>query len=51
MPVMDGFEATQKIREYENETGKDNILIIALTADAMTGDREKCIVHGMNERV
>jgi len=50
MPEMDGFEATQKLREWE---GQQNVLeripIIALTANAMEGDRDKCITAGMDD--
>ena len=49
MPVMDGFTATQKIRELEKEKGDDGIPIIALTALAMRGDREKCLAAGCDE--
>ncbi len=49
MPVMDGFKATHEIRKYEEETGKDEVQIIALTANAMEGDREKCVAAGMND--
>ncbi len=47
MPVMDGYEATRLIRAMEGP--KANIPIIALTAAAMVGEREKCIDVGMNE--
>ena len=49
MPVMDGFEATRRIRELGPEYA--NIPIIAVTANAMSGDRNRCIAAGMNEHV
>ncbi|CAG8477929.1 19556_t:CDS:10 [Racocetra fulgida] len=50
MPIMGGFEATQKIREYEQDKG-GHVPIVALTAHAMIGDREKCLSAGMDEYV
>ncbi len=47
MPEMNGFEATQRIRELECTTGR-NTFIVALTANAMQGDRERCLEAGMD---
>jgi PAS domain S-box-containing protein len=47
MPVMGGFEATAAVREMEKATGK-HIPIVALTAHAVTGDRERCLAAGMD---
>ncbi len=49
MPIMDGFETTRMIRSNEKFTGFADIPIIALTANAMVGDKEKCFAAGMND--
>jgi len=49
MPEMDGFTATRAIRENEKSAGKTMHTIIALTANALTGDRERCLEAGMND--
>jgi len=49
MPVMDGFRATGKIREYERQKNKAAVPIIALTAHAVSGARKKCLDSGMND--
>lgn len=49
MPVMDGFKTTEMIRSGRAGEAKSKIPIIAMTAGAMTGDRESCLAAGMND--
>jgi len=51
MPVMDGLEATARLREVEAAEGRDRLPVIALTAHAMVGDRERCLEAGFDEYV
>src|SRR5690606_41870197 len=48
MPEMDGYQATERIRRDERE-GTATIPIVALTANAMLEDRERCLAAGMND--
>ncbi|REL28362.1 response regulator [Thalassotalea euphylliae] len=48
MPVMDGYQATMRIREH---IGEERLPIIAMTANAMAGDRERCLEAGMNDHL
>jgi signal transduction histidine kinase/DNA-binding response OmpR family regulator len=49
MPVMDGYAATQRIRQWETEDAQNRLPIIALTADAFDEDRQRCLAVGMDD--
>ena len=49
MPEMDGFEASREIRRHETAIAKERVPIIALTANAMQGDRDLCLQAGMDD--
>jgi CheY-like chemotaxis protein len=51
MPVMDGLEATRRIRAAEAASGRPRQLVFAMTANAMQGDREICVDAGMDDYV
>jgi len=51
MPDMDGFDATRAIRARELESGSDRTPIVALTANALAGDPERCFAAGMDDFV
>lgn len=51
MPVMDGFEATKSIRNGKANSPNKGIPVVAMTANAMKGDREKCLDAGMSDYI
>jgi signal transduction histidine kinase/ActR/RegA family two-component response regulator len=51
MPVMDGFEAVRRMREHEGELGLPRTPVVALTANALQGDREHSLAAGMDDHL
>ena len=51
MPELDGLEATRTLREMERAGGKSNLPVVAMTAHAMQGDRDRCLAAGMTSYV
>jgi len=51
MPVMDGYTATKSWRERERIAGSGHLPIVAMTANAMAGDRERCLASGMDDYI
>ena len=49
MPVLDGYSATRRWREQEAAQGRTRLPIVAMTANAMAGDRERCLQAGMDD--
>ena len=49
MPVLDGYEAAEEIRRIESARGRDPVRIIAVTANVLAGDMEKCIASSMDD--
>jgi CheY-like chemotaxis protein len=48
MPLMDGYEVTRFLREHERATGAAHTPVVALTAGATAGERERCLEAGMD---
>ena len=51
MPVLDGFEATSAIRDIEKEQGRQPVPIVAMTAYALQGDKDRCLKAGMDDYI
>ncbi|CAG0981450.1 partial CAI-1 autoinducer sensor kinase/phosphatase CqsS, partial [Rhodocyclaceae bacterium] len=49
MPVLDGYAATERIRDWERDNGRAAVPIVALTADAFEEDRRRCEAVGMDD--
>jgi signal transduction histidine kinase/ActR/RegA family two-component response regulator len=51
MPVLDGIEATRRLRAHEQSAGLPNVPVVALTANAMPQDRQRCTAAGMDDHL
>jgi two-component system, sensor histidine kinase len=51
MPVMDGYEAALALREVERLSGARPVPVVALTANALEGARDRCLAAGMNDHL
>ena len=51
MPIIDGFEATRRIRKGDADVINPKVKIVAMTANAMSGDKERCLKAGMNDYI
>jgi len=51
MPVLDGIEATRRLRVHEQDIGSPNVPVIALTANATPHDRQRCAAAGMDDHL
>jgi len=51
MPVLDGFSATRQLREWEQQQQRKPLPVIAMTANVMEGDRERCLEAGMDDYI
>jgi signal transduction histidine kinase/ActR/RegA family two-component response regulator len=51
MPTLDGIEATRRLRAHEDEAGLPNVPVVALTANAMPQDRQRCTAAGMDDHL
>jgi len=51
MPVMDGYQASRRIRDPQSAVKDHDVPVVAMTANAMQGDREKCLTAGMNDYI